>query len=567
MFKFDATGKVLRTYNMMDADGNNSIVTPAGKILMGNVVLYDPNLSYGDFIINQYTNNFDWEWQSMSSNSFSGTVRIMRVKHDTSGNTYIYGTTIGKSNFFGTSISNNTTKTFIAKFDVNGQMVWNHFIGDNIPNDFGTLFTLDKDNNVVFVGSFAEQLKVGQDITLYTTGNEGYVAKISPTGVVLWAKKFDDQSLDYYLTNITTDHSGNVLITGVNSPANYILKFDSQGHKLWMKSFSMASDYLSLISADENDNIYLASEVHLDNISATSAQIGTITLNQTVTDGSIVLVKFDPNGNAIWAKPYGGLTGATYTDGWPCSIKTDKSGNTFIWGWCVNNARFGNTVLTNPFATNQDYSYFLTKVNTSGDVVWANAVYESLYAFNYGDVLDFDTNGNVYVGGHFKSNISIDNNIYAPQNTNDFFVAKFDGAGQYKWMKTIPATGDIIRGMSVFKENVLTVAGYPGSADAIGQTTINKLGGTNVIIATLGNLQTATPEILKNGCKVYPNPAKDYIRISGLTGKSNLSVYSLTGVLQFSREVVNDEKVSLGELSPGVYVVSFNGMRTKLVVE
>jgi len=566
MYKFNANGKALRTYNMMITDGNNSAVTPVGKILIGNSI-NDINLSYGDFIINQYTNNFDWEWQSMSSNSFSGTVNIMRVKHDAAGNTYIYGTTLGKTNFFGTPISYNSTTTFIAKLDANGQKVWSHFIADdNTPSDYGTIFTLDKDNNVVFTGSFAFQLKVGQDITLNSTGIEGYVAKISSAGVVLWASKFDDQSLDYYTTNIATDHSGNVLITGVNSPANYILKFDSNGNKLWLKTFSMESYYLSLISTDENNNIYLSSEVHLDNTSATSAQIGTITLNQTATDGSIVLVKFDPNGNAIWAKPYGGVSGSTYTDGWPCSIKTDKSGNTYIWGWCVNNAKFGNVVLTNPFATNKNYSYFLTKVNTDGDVVWANAVYESLYAFNYGDVLDIDNVGNVYVGGHFKSNINIDNNVFMPQNTNDFFVAKFNGSGVYQWIKTIPATSDIIRGMSVYKENVVTVAGYPGTADALGQTTINKVGGVNVVVATLGSLQTGTSEIARNTIQLYPNPATNYIHLSNLTGECKILIKDIAGKTVLST-ITDQSQLNISSLSKGVYFIQIIDVNGEIIAK
>ncbi|MEI6753293.1 MAG: T9SS type A sorting domain-containing protein [Paludibacter sp.] len=566
IIKFDSVGIATSSYLLSYSDGSNTTITPTGKILIGETYNYEGSFSYGDFSVKQYSNNFIIDWKKSSSQSFSGNIEIRRTKHDSAGNTYIYGTTIGKTNFFGTTISNNTTTTFIAKFDINGQKVWSRFISEIAANNFGTVFTLDKDNNILLTGLFYSQLNIvdTQTLTTTNTGYEGYVAKFNSSGDLIWASKYNRGKDIYNSISIATDHSGNVLVSGVDSPANYIIKFDSQGAKLWEKSFDMASYYIALISTDGNDNIYLSSEVHLDNIPVTSVQIGGLTLSQTVTDGSTALIKFDPNGNALWVKTYGGVDNSQYTDGWPCQIKTDNSGNTYIWGWCPNNAKFGNNVLVNPFSVNQDYSYFLTKINTSGDVTWAKAVYESAYAFNYGDLLDYDANGNVYVGGQFKSTINIDNNNFTAQGTNDFFIAKFNSNGEYKWIKTVQGDSYISYGISVYNEDVLSFGGYAGTALAIGNSTINKLGGTNTFIATLGNLKTGLSDISKNQLEIYPNPTSDYIYISNFTGNSSIKITDITGKIIMKTQT-DQRKLNVSGFPQGLYIITVkdaNGERT-----
>ncbi len=485
--KFDADGNPVNGYAIYNATYNKTIVTSSGKILTSGSYNYSGAPSYGNFYFCQYQGNMALDWQRISSNSSSsGFVNINAVKHDGAGNTYLQSRIIGNCNFFGTNINTNAYITLISKHDITGKLLWTRQIRDLSPSNFGSIFTLDKDDNVLTIGLFQTSIDVGNTILTSTnTGYEGYVAKFNSNGEFQWASKLNLNTNVSANLSLATDASGNILVSGVIGPSNYLVKFNASGAQLWAKTFPMESYYISLVSTDANNNIYLASEVHLSDTSG-STTIGSVQLTQTYNDGATALVKFDPDGNALWAKTFGGVTGASYSDSWPVDIKTDENGNSYLWGWCPTNATFGSTTLTNPI--NQNYSFYLTKINTLGNVEWANAVYETKSGFNYGDLLDLDKAGNIYVGGHFKGLIRVGSNSYTPVGANDFFAAKYSNSGEFQWIKTIPADADIIRSLSVLKDDVLTIGGTAGKNSTLGSFIIEKKGGSSCIIATLGDL-------------------------------------------------------------------------------
>jgi hypothetical protein len=130
--------------------------------------------------------------------------------------------------------------------------------------------------------------------------------------------------------------------------------------------------------------------------------------------------------------------------------------------------------------------YYITKINTSGEVVWAKPIYEKNYSFNYGDLLDIDEDGNVYVGGHFRDTIMIEDLTFKPEYNTDFFVSKFSDTGEFQWIKTLPVgQSSSINAISVYQNNVLSIGGYAGAISFLGESEIIRLGGTNCIIATL----------------------------------------------------------------------------------
>jgi hypothetical protein len=135
-------------------------------------------------------------------------------------------------------------------------------------------------------------------------------------------------------------------------------------------------------------------------------------------------------------------------------------------------------------------------------------------AFNYGDLLDLDRNGNVYVGGHFNDKIKIEGTDYTPEGTNDFFTAKFSNGGLFRWIKTIPANGIIINSLSINDENILSVAGLAGINSTLGSFSIERKGGTNSIVATLGTLH-----LNNHFVPVWSGSGLDHMNLYALTAK------------------------------------------------
>jgi len=483
LVKFDAYGWPQSAYALQHAYVGRTHLDQSGKLTIGGAYDYEGAAAYGNYYVTHYNNNIVQEWQQVSTNSMAGTAQIRYIKYDAGGNTYLQSRIIGHCDYFGTPINTSVYITVISKHDINGNLIWKQQIADISPELFGPAFILDKDNNVLTIGLFGQSIEIGgTTLTNSNGGNDGYVAMFGSDGSFKMAAKFNlSQQIGTYMT-VAADQTGKVIVSGQIEVANYLIKFDPLGNQLWSKSFPMESYYSSMIATDAGNNIYMTSEIY----PLGTIQIGNVTLTQTNEDGATVLIKFDPDGNALWAKTYGGVAGASYPGGWSCDINTDASGNSYLWGWCPNDANFGGTILVNPFAVNQGYSYFLTKINTSGDVVWAKAVYETKYAFNYGDMLDLDQEGNVYVGGDFVDRISIDGNEFVPEGTCDNFTVKFSDAGTFQWIKTIPSSNPmIIRALSVYDDNILSVAGAPGMNNTLGGVPIIRKGGSDCMVATM----------------------------------------------------------------------------------
>ena len=545
LFKFDSDGNAMNGYELQNTLYERTFVNQSGKILVGGN-------SNGNFSLTQFSDIFFQEWQKGSTNSYSGSASINCIKHDAAGNTYLQSRVIGYCNYFGTIINTENYVTIISKHDQTGKLLWMNQIADISPDLFGPVFTLDKDNNILTIGLFQASLNIGSTtLTSSNPGFEGYVAKYNSSGDFLWASKMDLSTDLSAIITVATDNAANIVVSGVISPMNYLIKFDPSGKRLWAESFPMESYYTSLVSTDINNNIYLASEIHLSNASG-STTIGSINLIQSNSDGSTALIKFDPDGNPLWAKTYGGVNGGTYSDGWSCDIKTDASGNVYLWGWCLNSAIFGDFTLTNPIGTG--YSYYLAKINTSGEVVWAKAVYETATGYNYGDLLDLDKSGNVYVGGHFNNRIRIDGNEFVPEGTNDFFVAKYSNTGAYQWIKTIPSNSNIINALSVKDNDVLSIAGAAGKNSTLGTFNYLKSSGSNGMVATLGNLTTGIPEIEYSNVAVFPNPANSTLYVNGLTQNSTVSIFDLSGKLLFTKLIVNNQ-IDISRLANGFYTI------------
>ena len=81
-------------------------------------------------------------------------------------------------------------------------------------------------------------------------------------------------------------------------------------------------------------------------------------------------------------------------------------------------------------------------------------------------------------------------------------------------------------------------------------------------------LSTQTP--IENKVAVYPNPASDYLIVSGLDGASKVEIYTITGQLVQTESFENETRIKL-DLNVGMYLVKVtNGVQTstkKIIVK
>ncbi|MEO8147333.1 MAG: T9SS type A sorting domain-containing protein [Bacteroidia bacterium] len=293
----------------------------------------------------------------------------------------------------------------------------------------------------------------------------------------LWAKSAGGTSGDYGI-DITTDVSGNVLVTGgfesysitfgtttLTNVGTYgdilLVKYNASGNVVWAKSAGGTSDDKAYgICTDANGNVLVTGS-----FASSSITFGTTTLTN-VSGSDIFIVKYDASGNVLWAKSAGG-TSVDYG----FSISTDANGNVLVTGMFTSTSiTFGTTTLTNLGISN----IFVAKYNASGSVLWAKSAAGTSNNVG-GRGISTDASGNVLVTGKFKS-ASIAFGTITLNNTGgeDFFIVKYDASGNVLWAKSaVGASDDYGAGISTDASgNVMATGSFDSFSITFGTTTL-----------------------------------------------------------------------------------------------
>lgn len=440
------------------------------------------------------------EWVRSSFGN-SGTAEFVSLELDNSGNLYGYGKTDAPDPMFG-----NVSGTFISKMNPLGGSLWTlPLIGGYYSSGYGDYLAVDSINNIFVMGYFADTLNIGGEwLVNYGDNNSIYVAKIDPSGSVIWLKQIGNGQFKSEEGSIDVDRDGNLIASGVflesitiesvtlASSGNldaFVVKYDGNGNFQWTKrAGGETTEYNGYVSVDSLNNIYLTGEFASRNIT-----IDSYPLNLTEADGDVVLAKFTPAGVVSWSFAYGGdPTPGSYKRFycWPTAIKTNSNGDNYIYGWTGKHNFYGPYLLESRF----NWSFFLIKVNNSGVVQWAKNIKERGQNWHSMQI-DIDNAGSCYVGGNLRDSTWFDNTVVTPQGRYDLFVAKYNLDGAFSWAKIFGSnpTGtyqtpaaNFLNGIAVFDSNALFVGGSFGNALQFDATTIHT-SSTNGFVSLLGD--------------------------------------------------------------------------------
>ena len=220
----------------------------------------------------------------------------------------------------------------------------------------------------------------------------------APAMAVEWAGRMGGGGEDSP-NSITVDPSGNSLVTGffqgtaifgstgLSSAGGddiFVEKLDPQGVVLWARRMGGGNNDGGYgIAADSEGNCYVTGFFR------GTATFGSETLT-SAAGNDIFVVKLDPDGHVLWAKRMGG---SGYESGH--SIAVDTAGNSYVTGYFQGNATFGTIPLTSPGLEN----VFVQKLDPAGTVLWAKRMGGTTHSEAKGIALD--PSGNSYVTGHF----------------------------------------------------------------------------------------------------------------------------------------------------------------------
>lgn len=366
-------------------------------------------------------------------------------------------------------ISDGTNDGFISKLDRNGKLIWIVQLSSvNAGSDNCTSIGVDYNGNVYCGGVTTGRIGTGEILnknaafvvlerTAAATDSDGFVAKISPSGNVLWIKQFGSYG-DDGCNNLAVSPSGNAYCgartngeLGVDYATNtyeyisgtsfnpLIVKIDTNGYVNWIRQFGvlsvgaehMAEDFCGGVAIDEDENVYCAGGTR-GNIGDTNGSPGGL-------DSLIWIV--DKNGMTLEKLQIGVTADASpevvnvNSDEYCLDVVVDKDKNIFCTASIAS--AYGE-----PGGGGADG--VIIKWNSNYDLEWITQMGAS--TVNTG----FNNTGNQYFQG---INLSSDGSVIVAgstsgstaatlKGTDDVLLAKFDsGTGALIWARQYGVPG------------------------------------------------------------------------------------------------------------------------------
>lgn len=260
-----------------------------------------------------------------------------------------------------------------------------------------------------------------------------------------------------------------------------IISFSQTNNLIWAKAMGGTSaNSASSVKVDASGNVHT-----VGNFAGTTdfdSGPGTFTMTAFGLD-DIFVSKLDVNGNLLWAKKIGGTSYENAS-----SVVVDGSGNVYLCGHFEGTCDFDPGVGTFNLISNGGRDMFISKLDASGNFLWAKSM--GGVDDDGANSIDLDATGNVYFIGNFNGTVDFDPGVgtftLASTANGDAFISKLDPLGNFVFAKQLQSDDNCygysialdalgnIHACGFFEATVLdldpgvgtyTVASLSGSAD------------------------------------------------------------------------------------------------------
>jgi hypothetical protein len=302
--------------------------------------------------------------------------------------------------------------------------------------------------------------------------------------------------------NIHTDKSGNSYVIDQVANSLRIAKYDANGTLLWDRPGNSGTGVVTPrdIVVDADGNYYVSGYFKDGDIT-----FGNITLENTTTYVKDFVVKYDVNGNTVWAEKSTILDSVSNSNVYAVSLALDTNKNVYFAGYSIYYSSSSSTNV---------YHGRILKYNQNGVEQWNKSYYNTSGPTNF-YAIDSDNFGNTYVHGYSNGkalltkydpfgnlvwdktraedsagiDVTVDNvgNSYvvgfiniSSENTNAF-VAKYDAAGNKVWeQQGVGDARDIANGVVIDDNgNVFVTGRFQHNTDFATLNVTNSNSGTS----------------------------------------------------------------------------------------
>jgi hypothetical protein len=349
-------------------------------------------------------------------------------------------------------------KSLLTDLVIDPELVWGTYYGGS-GNDIFKCMDTDNNDNLFITGYTNSTNFPTQDVGNFFQGiygggnNDVIILKFNNMGDLLWATYYGG-SLDDHGNYVFIDDFGNVFVTGQTASTDFslqnsgtyfqsimggqkdafIIKFDTAGNRLWGTYYGgNGIEQGNSIVVNSLGDVFITGWTQSSNFPIYDA--GTFYQDTITGQADAFILKFDNNGNQLWATYYGGSMQDLSNN-----ITIDNADNIFIIGQTYSNdfpLQNSGAYFQNTYSGNEDA--FILKFDNNGNHLWAT--YYGGNDTDRGYDITIDNIGNVIVLGQtFSSDFPLQNSGAFFQGTiingnlfSDAFILKFDNLGNRLW--------------------------------------------------------------------------------------------------------------------------------------
>ena len=462
------------------------------------------------------------------------------------------------------------TGGYLARLDAAGVVQWAHFIDQ--PFNTSTPFTApvaigsDDLDNIFIGGQFKDSLHWDGVLVLTDTVNDNvpgaiYVAKVDPTGALLWSRALSIDKLRF--SDLAVDGTDDVIVTG------YTIALNAKGHLFKLSGmdgslvFDQVTDpglaILSGVGTDAVGNILVQGWTY-DPFTLGGGPVCPYNNALGGNAASLFVGKLDPNGIALWYHvPDQGVApifGHYYDD---AILAVAPDGTT---GTIVSKAvRIGNdTIADGQGPLNGAYV-----LDPDGAVLWSRSI--NTIGWVWAGDCAFDGEGELLVAGELRDGpVDIADTVVATSAGLDAWVMRFDTAGAMSGLMVGPQLlagvgGGVVTGLAIDDLGKPALCGTFFNTDPVfGPDTL--VGFATSFLARLVEAPIATGSIALSAdlpLKVFPNPADRAIVMHlGVAREAEVVVYDAPGSEVWSGRIsFSSERLDVSNWPEGMYHIRF----------
>jgi hypothetical protein len=390
----------------------------------------------------------------------------------------------------------------------------------------GWYVAVDGQGNAVVAGTAEGPIDFGDGPVQTKTSSDVFVAKLDPTGRVLWAKRYGETGF-HVPTGLALTSQGEIVLSGmmsgdidfgagVRSAAGdsdaFLVKLDPSGKLLWV------------VQAGD-DGVQDGGSVTIDsdgNALWSGTFEGKLDINgktaQSAGQSDAFLAKIDASGKAIWLNGYGspGYEGDH-------GVAVDGAGNVTLAGYYDGKLDVGGGALPDASSGAGD---FLVHVDRDGKHLWSHGmVVDTSGGFAYS--LSALPNGSLLLAGKLQGSVDLAG-AKLTSGDHGIGVAWIDATGKVVQSQVYQGTGETFAFAQPDGKGGVLLAGYfAGSLDLGGQR-LTSVGDDDMFIAHLD----ASGNIVHRGrlgggggerpAAIAPTPDGGLIVSGSFTGKMDL---------------------------------------------